>query len=556
MKKRVVYINLLVLVSSLVLFLVSSMIIVNHTNTRNMETEIRSYLALVENSYDGTNMEEVANQVHQANSKIRVTFISEAGDVLYDTSSISEEDHLSRPELKDLGTVVHRYSQTTRQNMFYVACYLNSYNTFIRVSMPESSIKDMSNVLLSIGVLIIIVICIVSYIIFYYVYKKGLLPLKKEILKLNDITGNDIIYDNSDLIMLSEQVDKTRDMIEEIIQTTQNEKNKIEYIIENINSGLLVVNGQDTVILINKLACEILSVDKSKVINKPYIYSIVDQRLSINIENCRNRNESISANYEQNGKEYLVNFVPLDSEFAKVNGKLGVFLYFFDITESKKIEKIKLNFFANASHELKSPLTSIIGYQQMIKEGIISSKEDVAEAMECTIKEANRMDLIIKEMLELSYLESGKSDKKEDLDVRDKILEIVNAYKIYLANKNISCQISDETFICHISQNDLEHLLRNIIDNAIKYNVDNGNITIKIDAIRKEISIIDTGIGINNEDLDRIFERFYRVDKAKSKENGGTGLGLAIVKHICINNNIKIKVNSCLGKGTEFILFF
>ena len=166
------------------------------------------------------------------------------------------------------------------------------------------------------------------------------------------------------------------------------------------------------------------------------------------------------------------------------------------------------------------------------------------------------MDLIIKEMLELSYLESGKSDKKEDLDVRDKILEIVNAYKIYLANKNISYQISDETFICHISQNDLEHLLRNIIDNAIKYNVDNGNITIKIDAIRKEISIIDTGIGINNEDLDRIFERFYRVDKAKSKENGGTGLGLAIVKHICINNNIKIKVNSCLGKGTEFILFF
>jgi two-component system phosphate regulon sensor histidine kinase PhoR len=229
-------------------------------------------------------------------------------------------------------------------------------------------------------------------------------------------------------------------------------------------------------------------------------------------------------------------------------------MFLYDVTDIKRLEKMKLDFFANASHELKSPLTTIIGYQQLIQNGILVEKEEIADATIKTVKEASRMNQIISEMLELAKLESDKKEDKNVLSISHVTDEILLSYNILLENKNITLVKDYNDFDVSIASNDLYHLIRNLIDNAVKYNKANGKIKITISD--NTFVIEDTGIGISKEDQERIFERFYRVDKARSKENGGTGLGLSIVKHICINNNIKIEVSSALNEGTCFKLTF
>ncbi len=556
MKKRYILFNAIILVSSLIIFLLVSVFIVSTTNTRNMESEIKTYLSIIEQEYDGTNMDECANNIHDANKKLRVTFISSDGQVLYDTSGYSESNHLSRPEIKNVGKVTHRYSSTTKVNMFYVATYLPSSSEYIRVSMPETSITDMSNTLIWSGFSTIIVISIISFFAITIMTNKAIKPLKNEVSKLSLIVGDTPKYTGNDIDMLSFQIDKVRDLIEDKISSVENEKRKVDYIIENIRQGLVILDGSGQVIIINKMACDIFKKSKNDLLEKNYVYSFLNHELSSSIDKCMNENYSQNVDYKSGENEYIINVSTLDASFVNDTKKHGVVLFIYDITEQKKTEKIKTDFFANASHELKSPLTSIIGYQQMINQGIIEDKKEIDDAIEKTIKEATRMNQIITEMLELSKLEANRSEEKTNIPLSKAVEDIINSYDTIINNRNIKVIRNYSNFEVFISNNDLYHLLRNLIDNAIKYNKDNGQISITLNSIAKTFEISDTGIGIAPEHIDRIYERFYRVDKAKSKEKGGTGLGLAIVKHICTNNNLEIAVESELGKGTKFIIKF
>ena len=215
---------------------------------------------------------------------------------------------------------------------------------------------------------------------------------------------------------------------------------------------------------------------------------------------------------------------------------------------------MKKEFFANASHELKSPLTSIIGYQELIKEGIIKDNNEIKNISEKTLKESIRMKNIVLDMLELSKLESKEVKEIERLNLKEIIEDIISSNEVLIKQKNIKITANLKDFYINSSFEDIQKLLSNIISNAINYNNINGEMVL----ILKDNSFIckDTGIGIKKEDLPRIFERFYRVDKSRSKENSGTGLGLAIVKHICLNYHYKIKVDSKFGLGTTFTIIF
>ncbi|MDY3761449.1 MAG: ATP-binding protein [Candidatus Onthovivens sp.] len=219
--------------------------------------------------------------------------------------------------------------------------------------------------------------------------------------------------------------------------------------------------------------------------------------------------------------------------------------------------KVRQEFTSNVSHELKTPLHVISGYAELIKEGIVKDS-DVKEFGEKIYSEASRMSKLVEDIMKISKLESDKTIEKTQLKLKNIVVSIVDSLMIEADKKNIKFKLSLND--CSISGNydSIYSLIFNLVDNAIKYNKTNGKITIKLQEVSNNVilSVKDTGIGIPKEDLDRIFERFYRVDKSRSKDSGGTGLGLAIVKHSLIVNNATIKVESELKKGSTFTVTF
>ena len=219
--------------------------------------------------------------------------------------------------------------------------------------------------------------------------------------------------------------------------------------------------------------------------------------------------------------------------------------------------KVRQEFTSNVSHELKTPLHVISGYAELIKEGIVKDS-DVKEFGEKIYSEASRMSKLVEDIMKISKLESDKTIEKTQLKLKNIVVAIVDSLMIEADKKNVKFKLSLND--CSISGNydSIYSLIFNLVDNAIKYNKTNGKITIKLQEVSNNVilSVKDTGIGIPKEDLDRIFERFYRVDKSRSKDSGGTGLGLAIVKHSLIVNNATIKVESELKKGSTFTITF
>ncbi len=550
MKRKFITINILVSFLSLSIFVFLLSFIIKDFYNRSIEHEITGYLNVILEVYEDDEKSS-ADILLKADDKIRITFIDKSGKVIYDTKKISHDNHLNRPEIEELGKIVYRDSDTILKECVYIAGMKN--NTYIRISIEKKSIFTFFSSLFLGAAIILIVILVLSIIFDNYYYKKMMKPLQKEIAKLGQIVGND--SDGlDDIHQLSTRIDKVHSLIDEKIESLETEKNKLNYIIEHMNQGLIIISGDGKVLISNKYALNLLEYYNDDYIGKNYVYLLHNFNITDVIDKAFitpfNENKII----KQNEKYYSVSIISLEGSFASVDKKNGIAIFILDISEQKRIEQIKTDFFQNASHELKSPLTTILGYQQMIQAGIISDEDEIKKATENTIKEAKRINNIVIEMLELFKLESKLSSFKETLSISNCIESLTNSVIPQLEQRNISFRFEGENFNVLMNKEDLTRLLRNIIDNAIKYNKDNGFLTI---SLRANLCIIkDGGIGIPKIYQDRIFERFFRVDKARSRAIGGTGLGLAIVKHICLNYGIFISVESEEGLGTTFTLDF
>lgn len=553
MKKRLIIVNTSLIIISLVIFLIVSIFVVSNQNVKTTNKEIKSYASIAESLYnDSSNYDNIAKALKKANKNLRVTIIKQDGTILFDSDSETEENHLERPEIKNLGTVAYRYSTTLKKKMIYTAIYNDINQVYIRVSMPESVVMQPINSLILYGILVILFISIISSIIIVKSIEKNLEPLKKETKKLSMILDEDS-YEGYDIELLSLQIDKVYQLINSKIEQLDFEKRKLSYIIENMNQGLVIINPDYNIDLINNYALDLFERKREDIEFKPYNYLFINKNIDELVVNAVN-NKSLENYYlEINDRFYLLTINSL-SDFIKSSNKFSVSIFILDITDEKRSQKMKLDFFSNASHELKSPLTSIIGYQEMIQEGIITDKDEVNDAVFKTIKEARRMNQIIIEMLELSHLESNMEVKKNKISIEKVINDVKSNFELQAKNKNINVNIEGKDFDLMINDEQIYELIKNLYDNAIKYNKENGNIDIYYSD--NKFIIKDSGIGISKQDQSRIFERFYRVDKARSKKEGGTGLGLSIVKYICINNQIDITLDSKLDVGTTFTLNF
>ena len=547
MKKRLIISNILVVFFSMIVLLFVSCFIVSESNYRRTSSQIKSYLNIACNIYDGTNQEELKSYFSN-NKNIRITIIDKTGKVLFDTEKSTEENHLSRQEITSLGQVTCRYSTTLNISMYYIAT--EDSNNYIRIALPENSVNSIVQQLLIYGTLTLVIICALTIFVTINVINQSMEPLKQEIKKLATIVGEDAPLNDSDIDFLSHQIDDVQFLINQKIYNIQEEKAKTEAIIDNLNQGFILLDDQLNTVLINKIAKKLLSYNNEK----NYIYYIRSLSVQKAINATLKENKIHEEQIIQDNKAYVYQISPLQYQENGLN-KNGVSILFYDVTDQYQLQKAKQDFFANASHELKSPLTTIIGYQQMISEGIIDTNEEIIDASKRTLYEAKRMNQMVIDMLELSSLESEKIVNDEINNLKEISQNIINSYNLKLEAKHINLTTSLENLNVKIPQKDLVHLISNLIDNAIKYNVENGKIDISLNEENKTFTIKDTGIGISKENQERVFERFYQVDKNRSSEQG-TGLGLSIVKHICLKYDIKLKLNSELNKGTTITLIF
>ncbi|MFT8320387.1 MAG: ATP-binding protein [Bacillus sp. (in: firmicutes)] len=358
--------------------------------------------------------------------------------------------------------------------------------------------------------------------------------------------------------VLSSSINTVAKNIQDMVKAQEIQQDRLGTLIESIGSGLLLIDSRGYINLMNKAYKDLFTVHSSDYLYKLY-YKVLEHRELTDLveeifmtEHKVVRELVLQVNDDK--KTFQVYGVPI---IGANDVWMGILLVFHDITELKKLEQIRKDFVANVSHELKTPITSIKGFSETLLDGAMENKETLEEFLRIILKESDRLQQLIQDLLELTKLEQhGFSLKRERLNILDILDEVIKILSKKAQTKELKISFEQEKDSIWIEgdRGRLTQVFLNLISNAISYTPNGGNITVSVLERSKDVIIIvkDTGIGIENSEIPRIFERFYRVDKARSRNSGGTGLGLAIVKHLIELHKGMIKVESKVGKGTTF----
>lgn len=429
----------------------------------------------------------------------------------------------------------------------------------LRVSKKPNDGYLIAHFLFLWGSMIVALLCISFYVLLYLNYKKSLIPLKTQIRKMQQFVqpGSTITYDediNYMAYILRDSRHRLMHQLEENAITAQ----KMDFILDSFSQGLIVIDASYKVVMINKQALSIFQKQKSDVQTRYFEALEAPHDFFVNFSMVIQTEKPIQFIEHIGTRVYQCDINTIQYDWAKSlnrEEKNGASLLMIDITDDYNSSEMKKEFFANASHELKSPLTSLLGYMQLIENGTIKG-DAVLPALEKCIQDAQRMDKIISDMLTLSSLEREALRPIEEIPLPKALDQIISTLQYQLQEKKITTHRYYEPLSIKMSPDDFERMTKNLIENAIKYNKEHGNIYLTIEKEKRNLIIKDDGIGIAKENQSRVFERFYRVDKARSRRNGGTGLGLAIVKHICNYYELIITLDSELGKGSAFTIHF
>jgi two-component system, OmpR family, phosphate regulon sensor histidine kinase PhoR len=360
--------------------------------------------------------------------------------------------------------------------------------------------------------------------------------------------------------MLSRAINILARNLQEIVKTQEMQQDRLSTLIENMGSGLILIDSRGYVSLINKSYKEIFEVDPNKYLDELY-YDVIEHK------EINQLVEEIFMTEKKLKRELLLPlgivrryFGVFGSPIIGTNNEWkGVVLVFHDITELKKLEQMRKDFVANVSHELKTPITSIKGFSETLLDGAMKDESTLEAFLSIILKESDRLQMLIEDLLDLSKIEQqGFRLDIGELDIMLLLEEIITMLKGKAAKKNIILHLEPSVYPLYIKGDyyRLKQVFINLISNAITYTPNEGNVEIEVieESSKVKIKIKDTGIGIEKEEIPRIFERFYRVDKARSRNSGGTGLGLAIVKHIVEAHKGSISVISNVNEGTTFTI--
>lgn len=508
--------------------------------------ELRDYGMLLF-AYINQNTEKADLSIYKSNN-YRITLIDKNGQVVYESDEKIKknniENHSERPEFIEAqrnGTAeIRRNSNTLGKVTYYYAQKLDNGGV-IRVSKEVDGVFSMFFMVIPVVIAISVYVFIVCFIISARFTRNIVKPIEKMTLEGAD----DKVYE--ELIPFAKTFEKQKREIRSQVDKVRAEKDKISAIIANMAEGFIMLDTDKNILMENESAKKLLCIEENKITGKNVFEVCGDDKLLECISSAVHGNSVTEESKTENGEiQFIVSPVYSAGEQA------GVICLIMDISHKKKTENMRREFTANVSHELKTPLTSISGYAEMIENGM-AKKEDIKLFAEKIHKEAGRLVSLISDIINLSELdENVVVERKEKVKLNKLIEECAEVLEV--SGEKHGVTIETDTEDCEVFGVDtkLYELIYNLCDNAIRYNKEGG--FVKISLYKEEdkavIKVWDTGIGIAPNHINRIFERFYRVDKSRSKETGGTGLGLAIVKHIAEQHGAQIRVDSKYGKGT------
>lgn len=561
-KKTLLQILSLTFISVLVMFIFG--IVAVNVNAKAMmkerlaeETELACSLVQTEEDFSGFAR-------YSNNDAFRVTIIDLSGNVLFESDTKSPlENHIDREEVKNAlngkPQTVERYSETFGCNMTYYALKTelsDGTEIILRLAIKSSQINGYLRVALPI-LIVVLVVCLIASIVISNVLSNKISSKITEVGdSLRSLNAGNYIPIKTDsgepeLYSVLNEINELNANTHTHIQRVQEEHNKLNTVLENVSQGIVAIDEQKKIIFVNKSISTIFD-STENVTGKDFIYLIDDLPLCEKI--ARHLGENYVSEYTYKNKELSVVIRKVDSQSDNVYSIVII----TDITKEKAMQKEKSDFFANASHELKTPVAVMQGLSELLL-----AKETLDEGSKKQVdrihKESLRLASLISDMLKLSKLENGEDIDMihSPVDVKAVADEVALELASELKKKNITLEVKGAGTVLADNKKIFE-VVENLCSNAIHYNVENGKITVEISEDKKEtkITVADTGIGIEKENIPRLCERFYRVDKSRSKKTGGTGLGLAIVKHICALYNAELSIESEIGIGTTISIVF
>ena len=476
----------------------------------------------------------------------RITWIAADGTVLYDSRSDSGgmENHLEREEVKAaLATgsgTSFRYSDTLMERYIYTAQRLSD-GTVLRLSAAQNTVPHLVLGVVKPIILVIGIAVALSALLAGQLTKNIVAPLNE--LDLDDPMSN---REYGEIQPLLRRLDSQQVQLRAQSQELRQKQKEFNAVTRSLSEGLVLMNSSGTVLSINPAATRLLEItpnclgaDFGVANRNAAISALVEKALT---------GEKAEENVALTGGEYLAAASPVKSDGAV----FGVVLLLFDVTQKQKAEALRREFTANVSHELKTPLHAISGYAELMKDGLVPP-EDTRHFAEKIYSEAQRMIDLVEDTLRLSRLDEGAADMQwASIDLYETAKAAMQELTAPAELKNVSIQLEGTKTVIQGIPQLVSGIVFNLMDNAVKYNKDGGLVIVRLGQEENQavLTVTDTGIGISPEHQERVFERFYRVDKSHSKEIGGTGLGLSIVKHAARILGAAIELDSTVGKGT------
>ena len=537
-----------------------------------IEQELMHYAELVDLNTPQTmsaNLREISKI-----SKSRVTLVDERGAVFADSELAIDglENHLYRPEiqearLRQVGKSV-RYSSTLGVNMLYVAVLIRAgekIKGYVRLARPLHDVQSAVGQIYQSIFLAMLIGALVSLAVALFFSHRLAAPIRTmeeftQRLRKGLPVGSIMLRTSDETRTLADDINYLVEELKDKIRLAHEEKNKLMTALTSINEGVVILNNHDRIEFLSPSLAGVLSGQYEDFLGKTLLETFRNAELQKAFESFKQTGESVLREIALGSSESIIMNVSL-SGVQGLPGEEKTMIVFHDVTRLKKLERVRTDFVANVTHEIRTPLTAIIGYLETLQAGAIDNTEDARRFIDIILKQSQRLNRLVEDLMTISKIELGEINFRfEDVflpDVIDNVLPLMEAKAVV---KKISIENKIPYKIHHIKadRDRLCQVFVNVLDNAVKFTPEGGQVT--LDAEEKAggvvVTISDTGTGIPREEIQRLGERFYRADKTRSRELGGTGLGFSIVKHLMLAHGGKMEIESQPGRGTKVFLFF
>ncbi|WP_413527040.1 two-component system histidine kinase PnpS [Marinilactibacillus psychrotolerans] len=563
---------------SIIFYYISSNTFIQQAMDQQGE-DLQAQLLTLQSQVDGRvetqeDLPELNESLEETSALIseRITLINLSGKVIFDShvDQSSIENHFDRPEFQEvlegeeIGTY-DRVSSSTDDFRYYAAVPLqNTSGEQIGILRLSKKVEEMIGITDEIVryLLVFITISLILTMLFTFYWTKRIGdPIEEIKFVANKLSQQKykVRYKSTsyqEIDGLGQTVNELAGSLESQMQEIKQNDKRLRELINHLVIGVMLIDENRQITMVNPIMNEILEENLYGKIGHSYLEVFKSFGLNQLIEAAYEKQELQNREIAlliQDEKIVDVNIVPIPGRMKNTTNYI-VLLY--DITEIRRLEKVRTDFVANASHELRTPITALKGFSETLLDGALEDREVLIEFLEIMLKESSRLDLMVQDILQLSKLEQKQVRLNvEAIEAKVIVKEVFQILQQKAELKNIELSIEyDEPVYLEVDHDQLKQIILNLVGNAVSYTPENGIVKVELGYDNQEavIKVVDNGIGIPQEEQSRVFERFYRVDKARSRNAGGTGLGLSIVKYLVENLNGFIELNSELGKGTSF----